>query len=323
MSALPETALPELVELTQLGPNDLDPLLAAEIDVWKRRFCWDFRPSADLLRRFLQLRALYGYALRLHGEFIGYSYYVCEARKGLIGDFFVRDEYAGVAQELHLLRAVVSALVQTPGLRRIESQLMLIRTPPGAAAFPLHSHLLRHDRFYMEANHAAIRALPITVPTFRVRFVRWEDRFMEDMAHLLSAAYRGHVDSEINDQYRNIPGARQFLNNIVRYPGCGRFAPEASLLALDASTGRVCGMCLASHVSDKAGHITQVCVLPALRGVHLGYEMVRQTALRLFEGGTQSVSLTVTCANMDAVRLYQSMGYVIQASFPALVWEGF
>ena len=62
MSALPETALPELVELTQLGPNDLDPLLAAEIDVWKRRFNWDFRPSADLLRRFLQLRALYGYA---------------------------------------------------------------------------------------------------------------------------------------------------------------------------------------------------------------------------------------------------------------------
>ena len=43
----------------------------------------------------------------------------------------------------------------------------------------------------------------------------------EEAAHVISAAYRGHVDSEINDQYRSIPGARRFVTNIVRFPGCG------------------------------------------------------------------------------------------------------
>ena len=114
-----------------------------------------------------------------------------------------------------------------------------------------------------------------------------------------------------------------FLSNIVKYPGCGRFSSEASILAVDSTTGRVCGMCLASFVSGNSGHITQLCVLPALRGAKLGYELLRQTLIRLADSGCDSVSLTVTCTNVDAVRLYQSMGFRSDFTFPALVWEGF
>ncbi len=64
MAALPDAPLSELVELPHLSVSDLDPLLNEEIGVWEQRFAWDFRPSADLLRRFLQIRCLYGYALR-------------------------------------------------------------------------------------------------------------------------------------------------------------------------------------------------------------------------------------------------------------------
>jgi hypothetical protein len=31
----------------------------------------------------------------------------------------------------------------------------------------------------------------------------------------------------------------------------------------------------------------------------------------------------VTCSNLDAIRLYESMGFCTKATFPALVWEGF
>lgn len=144
---------------------------------------------------------------------------------------------------------------------------------------------------------------------------------MEEMAHLLAASYRGHVDSEINDQYRNIPGARQFLSNIIRFPGCGRFAPNASVLALDENSGRLCGMCLASNISECAGHITQVCVLPALRGARLGYELLRRALLHLTDSGSDLAGLTVTCSNTEAIRLYHSLGFRITASFPALVWD--
>src|SRR5579875_707852 len=125
MAALQEAPLPQLVELPQVSVSEFDPLLNEEIDTWQRRFAWDFRPSADLLRRFLQIQSLYGYALRIRGEIVGYAYHVCEGHKGLIGDFYVRDEYATPANEALLLGAIVKALMGAPGIRRIESQLLL------------------------------------------------------------------------------------------------------------------------------------------------------------------------------------------------------
>jgi ribosomal protein S18 acetylase RimI-like enzyme len=63
-------------------------------------------------------------------------------------------------------------------------------------------------------------------------------------------------------------------------------------------------------------------VLPALRGAHLGYELLRESLGRLGQLGCKTTSLTVTCSNADAIRLYQSMGFRIEATFPALVWQG-
>src|ERR1700685_3871518 len=147
MAALPETPLVDIVELSQLAVSDVDPLLNEEISVWEKRFWWDFRPSANLLRRFLQMHSLYGYALRFNRQVIGYSYYVCEARKGLIGDFYIRQEHNTPMLETSLLGAVVQGLMRTPGIRRIESQLMLLgdtsQTPP------FSNYLTRHDRYFM------------------------------------------------------------------------------------------------------------------------------------------------------------------------------
>ena len=323
MAVLSDAPLPELVGLTQLNASDLDSLFADEIDCWQRRFAWDFRPSADLLRRFVQLHSLCGCALRHGKEAVGYAYYVCEGHKGLIGDFYVRPEYATSTCETFLLGGVVEQLMRTPGIRRIESQLMMFRPCYGSPPLPFGRNLKRHDRNFMQiSSGVAARLLP-AVPAFRVRFVPWAERHLEEMARVVAASYRGHVDSDINDQYRNIPGARMFLSNIIRYPGCGQFSSDCSVLAVDAATRRVTGLCLASHVSATSGHVTQLCVLPALRGTKLGYELLRQTLMRLAGSGCTSVSLTVTCTNTGAIRLYESMGFGSHATFPALVWEGF
>ncbi|MBV9083700.1 MAG: GNAT family N-acetyltransferase [Acidobacteriaceae bacterium] len=323
MAACTDVRFPELVELSQLSAADVDPLLTEETEVWRRRFGWDFGPSADLLRRFMHIRALYGYALRSANEIIGYAYYVCEGRKALIGDFYVREKYASPSTEMLLLGGMTQGLMQVPGIHRIESQLMLLRTAPSACPLPFSRNLTRHDRFFMEIRCDSGLALRPAVPPSRLTLVPWAERYQEQLAHLVSASYRGHIDSQINDQYRNTPGARQFLTNIVKFPGCGRFMPEASFLALDPTTGRICGMCLASQISSSSGHVTQLCVLPAMRGASLGYELLRQTLTRFADAGCRSVSLTVTCANISAVRLYESVGFRSRATFPALVWEGF
>lgn len=321
MAAVPDAPLPELIELPQLAATDLDALLNEEIGVWARRFAWDFRPSADLLRRFLQIRSLYGCALRSAGEIVGYAYHVCEGRKGLIGDFYVRGQHAG-SSEMLLLSSVVQSLMASPGIRRIESQLMLLHTPI-TQPLPFSRYVTRHDRYFMSIDRVKATGLAPKPPLIRATFTPWAERHHEEIAHLVSASYKGHVDSDINDQYRSIPGARQFLMNIVKFPGCGRFSPGASVVAIDDTTGRICGVCLASLVAPDSGHLTQLCILPAIRGARLGYELMRQSLLRLVELGCTTVSLTVTCSNMDAVRLYESVGFHTEGAFPALVWEGF
>lgn len=321
MAALPDRSLPEIVDLPQVSVAELDPLLNEEIGVWDRRFAWDFRASADLLRRFLQIQSLYGCALRVRNEIVGYAYQVCEGRKGLIGDFFVRADHVTPSNEMLLLAAIAKSLMLAPGIRRIESQLMLLHTPLSQA--PFSGYLTRHDRYFMSIDGRTALQLPAAQPDIQVTFSPWAERMQEEIAHLVAAAYKGHVDSEINDQYRTIPGARHFLTNIIKFPGCGHFSPAASMLAIDNRTGRLCGVCLASLVSAHSGHVTQLCVLPALHGARLGYELLRQSLVRLAELGCTSVSLTVTASNVDAIRLYESAGFRTESTFPALVWEGF
>ncbi len=314
--------MPELVELVSLSVADLDPLLAEEIETWRERFDWDFRPSADLLRRFLHIRSLYGYALRNGRSILGYAYHVCEGRKGLIGDFYVGRNARNNATEMMLLGAAVQGLMLAPGVHRIECQLLMLNAP-ATVQMPFHQYVRRHDRDFMVMGTQHVLSLPARETKVKVTFERWAEKFKEDAAHLITGAYRGHVDSEINDQYRTIPGARHFLMNIIQYPGCGKFSAPASVVAIDDNTGRLCGMCLSSLVSEKAGHITQLCVLPGMRGAQLGSELLRHALVALTNMGCTSISLTVTCSNVDAIRLYESFGFKILSTFPALVWEGF
>lgn len=322
MAALSDAPLPEVVELRQTPVEELTRLLEEEIEVWDKELSWDFRPSSELVRRFAQVQSLQGFGLRLGEELIGYAYQVCDERKGLIGDFYVRPTRFSPSNELILLNAVVENLIRTPGVRRIESQLMLMRSP-APLPLPFAEWATRHDRYFMEISRESISALPPKTTSHRVRIQPWTDKAQEEAAHVISASYKGHIDSEINDQYRSIPGARRFLTNIVRYPGCGRFCQQASYVATDENTGRVCGVCLSSTVSQRSAHITQLCVLPGLRGSGIGYELLRASLQMLAEIGYESVSLTVTCMNVNAIRMYEAFGFNQRWRFPALVWEDF
>ena len=67
----------------------------------------------------------------------------------------------------------------------------------------------------------------------------WTERKQDDAGALIVSAYQGHIDSQINDQYRSPAGARRFLLNIIQYPGCGSFFQPASFVALDGATGKL------------------------------------------------------------------------------------
>src|SRR6202008_3062929 len=91
---------------------------------------------------------------------------------------------------------------------------------------------------------------------------RWSEQDYQPAAAIITSAYRGHVDSEINDQYRTLSGSLRFLNNIVRFPGCGTFDLESSFVAIHKRSRTLIGLILCSRVRHDVGHVTQVCVLP-------------------------------------------------------------
>lgn len=320
MAAVSDSPLARIIELRHLRGGDLDLLLEEETQAWRDSLDWDFRGSANLVRRFLEMQALNGYALLVNGYPAGYTYYVAEERKGLIGDLYVTNSYLSVENEERLLAAVVDGLMRTPLIARIESQLMMLRTGP-AVALPQRKYLRSFVRNFMAIDAATALRLPQRQASQLVHFDSWSERKQDEAAVLIANAYQGHIDSEINDQYRSPAGARRFLMNIVQFPGCGNFFQPASFVALEPVSGRLIGICLASLVQADVGHVTQVCVAKSARGSGAGYELIRRSLTALAKHGCRKVTLTVTASNIEAIELYERMGFRNMRNFTALVWD--
>ena len=208
-----------------------------------------------------------------------------------------------------------------PPISRIESQLMMLGFSP-KRIMPRADCLSIYERNFMvvEMDRALLGEGKVRRPMY---IERWSDHYQDPAAQLIAAAYSGHVDGRINDQYRTAAGARRFLYNIVQYPGCGAFYRQASCAAFEAATGHLCGISLASLVAPESGHITQICVSPSVRGTGIGHALLRHSLLTLKEIGCRTASLTVTAANEDAVRLYERVGFRTVRRFSAYTWEGF
>jgi ribosomal protein S18 acetylase RimI-like enzyme len=320
MAAATESRTLELADLREVPAASLTGLLDEEIAEWLERLSWDFRPSAGLVQRFVGAGSLTGCALMAGGSAAGYTYFVHEDHKGLIGDLYIRKSYYSPESEARLLKAALDELFHMPRVERIESQLMLLRSP-GDAPLPFPEGLTVHARNFMAVEMAVAATLRPGRAARKILVENWSPRHQDDAARVIAQAYAGHVDSAVNDQYRSVEGARRFLNNIVQYPGCGIFHQPSSFLALDAWTGRACGISLCSILSPHVGHITQICVAPQLKGKGVGYELLRRSLLALREAGCRKASLTVTAANTDAVRLYERVGFRVVHTFRALVWE--
>lgn len=311
----------ELVPLRELPHGALDPLLEEEKLAWRSRLYWDFGPSAELVRRFVRMQALGGAALLEGGICRGYCYYVAEERKALIGDLFLSSEWSSVEHEDALLNAVLNSITGSTGAHRIEAQLMLLNAP-FERPLPWGRYAQVHPRMLMSADLAEAHAMRTGAAASRYALSLWSDDRHDEASQVIAAAYRGHIDSNINDQYRSPHGARRFLNNIVHYPGCGLFNHESSWVADTHAPRQLAGLSLASIVAPQIGHITQICVAPEFKSTGCGYELMRRSLTSLAASGCDKATLTVTTSNTEAVSLYQSIGFRPYRRFAAYVWDG-
>lgn len=329
MAALAERHGLDLVDLRHVRSSELETLLKEEAEAWDRRLHWDFSASADLVTRYTSMRALDGLALRSADEIAGYVYWVTEGRKALIGDLYVREPWRSPETEAQLLQGALEALGE-PGqrmpvpamrwgwVRRIEGQLLQLATP-GSRILPQGPVPRAYSRLFMLTPLDPAPALRAVVPEPELKIERWSMRWLDESASLIARVYEGHVDSEINDQYRSVEGARRFIQNVTQYPGCGLFLPEASWIGFDAH-GAAAGIVLTTRVSGRTGHIAQICVAGSHLGGGTGYELMRRAMTALASMGLEESSLTVTEENRRAIRLYERLGFKTIHRFDALVW---
>jgi ribosomal protein S18 acetylase RimI-like enzyme len=198
----------------------------------------------------------------------------------------------------------------------------LLAHEAGSVARPfLDQGFQRHPRLFMvlELDERVAQATA-RHPDVEIR--RWTEADYQPAAAVITAAYRGHVDAEINDQYHTLSGSLRFLNNIVRFPGCGVFDAESSYAAVDRKAKNLIGLILCSRVRGDVGHVTQVCVLPEYRSRGVGETLLAATSTNLRKRGFSMLSLTVTEANAGAVALYRRLNFDSKRVFDAFVWEG-
>jgi ribosomal protein S18 acetylase RimI-like enzyme len=307
----------EIVDLRQYPSRSLEPLFQQETRRWRDELHWDYRPSIELIRKFIDSRALGGYVVTEQGKPAGYGFYVLEEHKGLIGWLFVSSDYDQEPITRKLVSEMVSALHATPRLVRVEAQLMPFGTELNPEFLSQFFRLHTRQFMYLPLEEAKLSGKPLSAS---LRLEQWSDRAFEPAARLIQLAYANHVDGEINDQYRSRAGALRFLKNIILLPGCGQFVPGASFVLRQPGSDELIAAVLTSEVSPGVGHTTQICVLPGYQGHGLGRMLMQTSAEALRAMKFRELTLTVTSQNRSAVQLYENLHFTTIRSFTAGVW---
>jgi ribosomal protein S18 acetylase RimI-like enzyme len=313
----------EILDLRHFSSVDLRPLLEDETQLWSRLLSWDYSGSAEMILRYVDAKILPGYAAIDRGRVFGYSFFVYEGSKGVIGDLYVTNGNRlpnSREVELKLLTHVIETLQQSPGIHRVEAQLLAHDANSVSRPF-LDTGFQRHPRLFMTLDLGKAAAEKVLAhPEVEIR--PWTDGDYQPSAAVITAAYRNHVDAQINDQYHTLTGSLRFLNNVVRFPGCGVFDADSSFVAWDRRAKRLIGLILCSRVRTDVGHVTQVCILPEYRSRGIGESLMAATESNLRKRNFALLSLTVTEANARAVALYRRLHFDLKKVFDAFVWEG-
>lgn len=324
----------EILDLRHFEAPMLRPVLDAEGEMWKQRLHWDYRTSSKLLMQYLDSHMLPGYAALEAGQVTGYAFCVYEETKAVIGDVFALSSQPGSneagadaqvpasAREIEqiLLKHLFETLLNSPHVERIESQLLL--HPAGVHSNIFHAAGFEVFRrlFMVQQLHHLWTHPNIDLPR-GLELRPWRDEDLTPAGQLISEAYRLHPDSVINDQYRSVHGSQRFLNNIVRYSGCGTFSAPVSHVIVNRVSRELAALVLGSRVSPQSGHITQLCVHPRYRRMGLARMLLSVAAFHFMRHGATEISLTVTESNAPAIDLYSAEGYVRAHIFDAAVWQ--
>jgi len=301
------------VPLTELSTRDLRPLLEEESEHWEEELLWDYADVSAAVVNGLERRALSGFVLRDGPRSVAYCYYMIDGGRAIVGSLFAAAGFRGQGLEESLLDAVLSAAQARPANDRVECQTLFSTSRKADERFA-------RAGFQSRRRHYLVRPLDVAIPPpsggFKLRPVRRED--LASAAQIIHRSHQGSLDAALNMTYATPALCRSFVETLVLRAGCGRFDPEASLMA-EGRDGPV-GVLLASQLSPSNGHICQVSVLASEQSRGLGTALVASALSGFRRQGLATASLSVTLENDRAYRLYQRLGFRLRKEFAAHAW---
>jgi ribosomal protein S18 acetylase RimI-like enzyme len=288
-----------------------------EEKAWMSDLSWDYTPIRKILASFVKQKLLPGYVAVNSKAAIGYTYFLVNQAKGIIGALYASETSQSQEAVEQLLTLTISCLKDSQNIQRVEAQIMPFHSLGLSATFAQNG--FRHfPRYYLDLD---LNALPDKKDSnYAGNIVPWKSEYLERAAEMTLASYRDQTDAEICSDYCTQMGCVSYLRSLVENPGCGIFMPEASFMSLDKQ-GFPCGFVICCRISTGVGMIPQIAIHPSHQGQGLGNNLIRRTFNELKSAGFHSISLTVTKKNRRAFEWYQRLGFKIRKEFGAYVWQ--
>src|SRR6202167_2041380 len=153
-------ALMQILDLRQIPSRRLEPLFQEETRHLRDELHWDYRPSVDLIRKFIDSHSLGGYVALEDDKPAGYGFYVLEDHKGLIGGLFASSRYPQTPITHELLTDMLATLRATPRIHRVEAQLMPFGTALDSIYLSQHFNLYSREFMLLETETARLSGKP-------------------------------------------------------------------------------------------------------------------------------------------------------------------
>jgi ribosomal protein S18 acetylase RimI-like enzyme len=310
----------EIIDLSSLRSRDLQHLWNREIRLWSETLYWDVSSVVTAVRRAVDRKSLNGKAVRVGRRILGYSYYMVECRRAVVGSVMLVPETSSLTVVSDLMGTLLSPLELDPAISRIESQFINFDLPWLAETFNSRGYRSFSRAFLRRSLHP-LALTPVEDrgrPSFE--FEPWSTLDLTEASVLMQKAHSESVDAEMNELYRTRNGCRTMLDNILHQQGCGQSIPAASFVARD-SGGELVGLVVSTEISPRHAHLAQVAVSPDVQGQGLGRAFLHRALATLASQGYQTVSLMVSGANERAYSLYRSMSFEEILRFPVFSWD--
>ncbi len=164
-------------------------------------------------------------------------------------------------------------------------------------------------RFRMEIELAGRQFCPPEVPP-PYRIESWDDALLEAHAEAKYQSFRAEIDANVFPCLGDWAGCHRLMHEI-----CGKqgFLPSATwLIVRDTGTDdapEYCGTIQGIRDYAGLGAIQNLGVTPEHRGRRLGTCLLNQALAGFQQAGLHRAFLEVTAQNVDAIRLYQRLGF--------------